>query len=105
MIGQRVWELWPIISKPRPLQKYIRGARDCFVEDYQEDVYEKFQVSSTYGFVGKAFRSLHPMLQRPHLTDWDQFFVAAFGRHLYSTYQVLCLWVLPARHKLIKHKQ
>ena len=32
-------------------------------------------------------------------------FGAAFGRHLYSTYQVLCLWVLPARHKLIKRKQ
>ena len=23
MMGQRVWELWPIISKPCPLQKYI----------------------------------------------------------------------------------
>ena len=33
-----------------------------FLEDYQEDVYEKFQVNSTYGFAGKAFRSSHPML-------------------------------------------
>ena len=41
----------------------------------------------------------------PHLTDFDQIFGAAFGHHLYSTYQVLCLWVLPACHKLIKRKQ
>ena len=33
-----------------------------FVEDYQEDRYEKFQVNSSNGFAGKAFQSLHPRL-------------------------------------------
>ena len=32
----------------------FHGARGFFVEDYQEDVYEKL-VNGTYGFVGKAF--------------------------------------------------
>ena len=27
-----------------------------------EDMYEKFQVNSTYGLAGRAFRSSHPML-------------------------------------------
>ena len=31
MIGQRVWELWPIISKPRPLHKDIGPWRPCFM--------------------------------------------------------------------------
>ena len=31
MIGQRMWKLWPIISKPRPLQKYISSWRPCFL--------------------------------------------------------------------------
>ena len=31
--------------------------------------------------------------------DCDYIFGAAFGRHLYSTYQVSCLLVLAARHK------
>ena len=31
MIGQRMWELWPITSKPRPLQKYIGPWRPCFL--------------------------------------------------------------------------
>ena len=35
--------------------------RGSSVEDYQEDVYEKFQVNSTYGLAGRAIRSLHPM--------------------------------------------
>ena len=39
------------------------------------------------------------------MTDWDQIFGAAFGHLFYSTYQVSCLWVLPAHHKLIKRKQ
>ena len=30
---------------------------------------------------GKPFE--HPMLERPHLTDLDQIFGAAFGHHLY----------------------
>ena len=38
------------------------GARGFFVEDYQEDVYEKFQVNSTYGLTGRAFRRLHLLL-------------------------------------------
>ena len=38
------------------------GARGFFVEDYQEDVYEKFQVNSTYGLTGRAFWISHPML-------------------------------------------
>ena len=38
------------------------GDRGFFVEDYQEGVYEKFQVNSTYGLAGRAIRSSHPML-------------------------------------------
>ena len=33
-----------------------------FVEGYQEDMYEKFQVNSTSGLAGRAFPSSHPML-------------------------------------------
>ena len=55
---------------------------------------KEFQINNTYGLAGRAFRSLHPMLQCPHLMDWHQIF--------HSTYQISCLWVLPARHKLIK---
>ena len=32
MIGHRVWELWPIFSKPRPLRKYIGPWRLCFFD-------------------------------------------------------------------------
>ena len=35
------------------------------VQDYQEDVYEKFQVNSTYGFAGEAFRSSQPVIVPP----------------------------------------
>ena len=60
-----IWEeMWRLLCKlaKKICNSGFHGARGFFVEDYQEDVYEKFQVNSTCGLAGRAFRSLHPML-------------------------------------------
>ena len=66
---------------------------------------KNFKSVAPMAMAGESLLKFTPSVIVPHQTDWDQIFGAAFGRHLYSTYQVLRLWVLPARHKLIKCKQ